>query len=339
MKKPKRKTRVEPPGNGLDLDLPILADTVLEVAYGEETPVAEFKNRLRKGGRDYYKRLHDVILECLEDEALVQAELDRFFAFVDELIRLNAPVEDGRPLAFERWLAAAVGAYIDEYGLQDERRRFLYETEWWGLVPPDSAEKERGVPLTRVGLAKAMSKLVDVPLDEREQVESGRNDLFPFQPKGNDLGPDADGMMMLRRLAILPAEWDQIYGDIVERLADDFSRRFYPALRWILLDPDELELFYGERVQMELLPGFGELFATLLKDVLTVATNQVLRHSDGEGPGTGPGMREFGWTTTHRGEQGSKTSYGHNTKPASKQYGLEVPRNSKKAKGRNGMRK
>jgi hypothetical protein len=252
MKKLKRKTRVEPPGNGLDLDLPILADTVLEVAYGEQTPVADFKNRLRNGGRDYYKRLHDVILECLEDEALVQAELDRFFAFVDELIRLNAPVEDGRPLAFERWLAAAVNAYIDEYGLQDERRRFLYETEWWGLVPPDSAEKECGVPLTRVDLAKAMSELVDVPLDKREQVESGRNDLFPFQPKGNDLGPDADGMMMLRRLGILPAEWDQIYGEIVERLADDFARRFYPALRWIVLDPDEAERFYGDRVEMEL---------------------------------------------------------------------------------------
>jgi hypothetical protein len=315
MKKPKRKRRVEPPGNGLDLDLPILADTVLEVAYGEETPVAEFKNRLRKGGRDYYKRLHDVILECLEDEALVQAELDRFFAFVDELIRLKAPVEDGHPLVFERWLAAAVGAFIDEYGLEDERRRFLYETEFWGLGPSDSAEKECGVPLTRVDLAKAMAELVDVPLDKRERVESGKNDLFPFQPKGNNLGPDADGMMMLRRLGILPAEWDQIYGEIVERLADDFSRQFHPVLRWIVLDPDETQRFYGDRVEMELLPGFRELFATLLQDVLTVATNQVLRHSDGEGPGTGPGMREFGWTTTDRGEQGSKTSLGHNTKP------------------------
>ena len=312
------KTQVEPPGNGLDLDLPILADTVLELAYGEETPVADFKNRLRKGGRDYYTRLHDVILECLEDEALVQAELDRFFAFVDELRRLKAPVEDGHPLAFERWLAAAVGAFVDEYALEDERRRFLYETEFWGLVPSDSAEKQCGVPLTRVDLAKAMAEVVDVPLDKREQVESGRNDLFPFQPKGNDLGPDADGMMMLRRLGIFPAEWDQIYGQIVERLADDFSRRFYPALRWIVLDPDETQRFYGDRVEMELLPGFQELFATLLKDVLTVATNQVLRHSDGEGPGTGPGMREFGWTTTDRGEQGSKTSLGHNTKPGGK---------------------
>jgi hypothetical protein len=339
MKKPKRTTRVEPPGNGLELDLPILTDTVLELAYGEETPVADFKKRLRKGGRDYYKRLHDVILECLEDEALVQAELDRYFAFVDELIRLNVPAEDGRPLAFERWLAAAVGAYIDEYGLQDERRRFLYDTECWGLVPPDSAEKECGVPLTRVGLAKAMSELVDVPLDRRERVESGNNDLFPFQPKGNDLGPDADGVMMLRRLGIIPEEWDQIYGEIVERLADDFSRRFYPALRSILLDPDEVKLFYGERVQMELLPGFGELFATLLQDVLTVATNQVLRHADGEGPGTGPGMREFAWTTTHRDQQNSKTAIGHNWKPGGKQQGPKAPRSSKKPKGRNGIRK
>jgi hypothetical protein len=130
-----------------------------------------------------------------------------------------------------------------------------------------------------------------------------------------------------------------IYGEIVERLADDFARRFYPALRWILLDPDEVQLFYGERVQMELLPGFQELFATLLQDVLTVATNQVLRHAEGEGPGTGPGMREFAWTTTHRHEQNSGTALGRNKKPACKQYGLEVPRNSKKPKGRNGTHK
>jgi hypothetical protein len=265
--------------------------------------------------------------------------LDRFFAFVDELIRLKAPVEDGHPLVFERWLAAAVGAFIDQYGLEDERRHFLYETESWGLVPSDAAEKECGVPLTRADLAKAMSELVAVPLDRREQVESGRNDLFPFQPKGNDLGPDADGMMILRQLGILPPQWDQAYGEIVERLADDLARRFYPALRSIVLDPDEVQLFYGNRVEMELLPGFRELFATLLQDVLTVATNQVLRHSDGEGPGTGPGMREFGWTTTHRAEQGSKTSLGHNKKPASKQQGPKAPRASKKAKGRNGMRK
>lgn len=210
MKKLKQKTRVEPPGNGLDLDLPILVDTVLEVAYGEETPVTDFKKRLRQGGRDYYTRLHDVILECLEDEALVQAELDRYFAFLDELARLNAPMEDGRPLAFERWLAAAVEAFIDEYELEDDRARFLFETERWGLTPPDSAERECGVPLTRVALAKAMSDFVDIPAEKREQVKPGRNDLFPFQPKGNDLAPDSDGMMMLRRLGILPARWDQI---------------------------------------------------------------------------------------------------------------------------------
>ena len=305
-------------GNGLDLDLVTLTDIVLDIPYGANIPAAEFRHHLREGGAKYYERVHDAIIECPEDEPLVQAELERFFEFVDELLRLKPVVEDSAPLAFERWLAAAAEAFIDEYALEDDRQQVLFKTEAWGLVPSDSAERQCEIPLTRVALSKAMAELVDVPLDKRERVESGKTDLFPFQPKGNDLNPDAYGMMMLRRLAILPSECHQIYGNVVERLADDFARRFYATLRWIVLDPDEAQRFYGDRVEMELLPGFRELFATLLKDVLTVATNQVLRHSDGEGPGTGPGMREFGWTTTDRGEQGSKTSLGHNTKPARK---------------------
>src|ERR1039458_3986322 len=111
MKNLKRKTRLEPPGNGLDLDLVTLTDIVLDIPYGANIPIVEFGNRLRQGGTAYYERVHDAIIEGPEDEPLVQAELDRFFAFVDELIRLKAPVEDGHPLVFERWLAAAVNAH------------------------------------------------------------------------------------------------------------------------------------------------------------------------------------------------------------------------------------
>ena len=206
MRKLNEKTRLEPPGNGLDLDLVTLTDIVLDIPYGANIPTAEFRHHLRQGGSAYYERVHDAIIECPEDEPLVQAEVKRFFDFADELLRLRPVVEDSAPLAFERWLAAAAEAFIDEYALEDDRQQVLFKTEAWGLVPSDSAERQCEIPLTRVALSKAMAELVDVPLDKRERVESGKNDLFPFQPKGNDLGPDAYGMMMLRRLVILPSE-------------------------------------------------------------------------------------------------------------------------------------
>ena len=132
MKKLKRKTRVEPPGNGLDLDLPILADTVLELAYGEETPVADFKTRLRKGGTAYYERVHDAIIEGPEDEPLVQAELDRFFALVDELPTAALKVAESgiSPSTLdgvrEKFQAALVGTSLlrDPRGLRACLREF-----------------------------------------------------------------------------------------------------------------------------------------------------------------------------------------------------------------------
>ena len=295
-----RKTRVEPPGNGLELDLVTLTDIVLDTPYGVSIPTAEFRHHLREGGANYYERVHDAIIEDPEDEPLVQAELERLYEFVDELLRLKPVVEDSAQLAFERWLAAAVETFIDEYGPEEDRELLLFKTEEWGLVPSDSAERECEIPLTRAALSEAMSALPELPADQREYVNAGRNDLIPFQPRGNALDPDGPAMMMLRRLAILPSEWDHIYGAILERLADDFCGHFYPALRWMILDPEEVCSFYGDRVDIELLPGFQELFSTLLRDVLTIAVNQVARYAKGERPGTGPGMREFPWTTTHR---------------------------------------
>jgi hypothetical protein len=80
------------------------------------------------------------------------------------------------------------------------------------------------------------------------------------------------------------------------------------------LDPEEVCLFYGDRVETELSPGFQELFSSLLRDVLTVAVNQVARYAKGDRPGTGPGMREFPWTTTHR-DIGCNLSLGRHEEP------------------------
>src|SRR5262249_50822341 len=121
----------------------------------------------------------------------------------------------------------------------------------------------------------------------------GRNDLRPFEPKGRALAHGGRGEVMLRRLGILPHKWDRVYGWVVEGLADHFCQLFYPVFRWIVVDPDEIGIVKDERVAVELLPGFEEIFAGLLQDVLTVATQQVYRYAAGQGPGTGPGMREF----------------------------------------------
>jgi hypothetical protein len=140
-----------------------------------------------------------------------------------------------------------------------------------------------------------MNALMDIPTERREYLLPGRNDLHPFEPKGRALVHGGRGLVMLRRLGILPDEWDRVYGSVVERLADQFCQLFYPVFRWIVVDPDEVGIFKGERVAVELLPGFEEIFGGLLQDVLTVATQQVFRYASGQGPGTGPGMREFEW--------------------------------------------
>ena len=298
MKQLINNTTSDPPGNGLDSDLPALTETVLGMRYGETIAAAEYSSRLRKCGCDYYEAL----------PGAGEEEKEQFLAFVDELFRLKPVVEDNRPLAFEQWLAAAVEAFIDTYELEDDRQRFLFETEWWGLVPSDAAERKAGMPLTRQELKKAMAALPKVRPDVREYVKAGRNDLRPFRPNGDALTPKDEGMVMLRRLGILPADWDHIYGSIVERVADDFCRQFYPVFRWIVMDPDEVCLFSGERVDAELLPGFQDLFADFLREVLTVATNQVLRYAQGDGPGAGPGMREFAWTTAEPGIDESPAS-------------------------------
>src|ERR1039457_1030370 len=167
MKQLVNNTTSDLPGNGLESDLKALTETVLGMCYGEKVPAAEYSSRLRKGGCDYYEQL------CGGE---AEDEKEQFLAFVDELFRLTPVVEDNRPLSFERWLAAAVEAFIDTYELEDDRQRFLLETEWWGLVPSDAAERKAGMPLTRRELKKAMAASPKVRPAVREYVKAGRND-------------------------------------------------------------------------------------------------------------------------------------------------------------------
>jgi hypothetical protein len=246
-------TTSNPPGNGLESDLSALTNTVHGMRYRETIPVAEYDSRLRKGGCDYYDTLPGA-----EEE-----EKEQFLAFVDDLFRVKPVREDNRPLAFERWLAAAVEAFIDTYELEDDRPRFLFEMEWWGLVPSDVAERKAGLPLTRRELNKAMAALPKVGPDVREYVKAGRNDLRPFQPNGDALTPKDPGMMMFRRLGVLPADWAPFTAQSSNAWPMTFCRQFYPVFRWIVIDTDDVGLFIGERTA-DLLPGFQDFVRGLL---------------------------------------------------------------------------
>src|SRR5579871_125891 len=279
----------DPPGWGFENDLLILTHIINQNRFGTSVEPANYRQRLYDGGRKHC--FEDLEVFGGDGDELRTEMLAGFNAFADELLQLHPPTQDRKPLGFERWLKQAGKKYIRKYHLEEYELRFLFETEWWGLTPTDGEERRIGVPLTRLELSEFGADLSDGLITEREFVPSGRNELKPFQPKGGSL--TAPESWMLRRLGILPTDWDRIYGGMVERTADEFCRFFYPVFRWAALDPHDEGIFIGERVEAELMPGFEALFATFLHDALTVAVNQTVRYALAEAPGTGPGMRAF----------------------------------------------
>lgn len=293
----------EIPGNGLEYDLKTLTWIVLQRAYGETTPASRFREQLDEGADRFYDEEREFRDDDPEAWEYIAEALVRFQDFANTLVHLESPLGYEGPLAFERWLEAAVSKFIKAYRVENDmdaedlvRFRQLCQCliEQWGLIPSLAVERRCGIEPSRSELGQAASLLPVVPLADREYVPSGRNELHPFKSKGESLKPVENDM--LRRVGILPADWDEIYGEIVERSADNFWRYFFPVFRWILLDPHDICLFVGERISVELLPGFEALFSTFVKDVVSTAMNQTLRIAADQAPGTGPGMREFACT-------------------------------------------